>query len=259
MFKLKIAKSISIRIKANQTSFIARELYWGKPLQYEYTSIFLEIVKDLNTFWDVGANIGYYSILGCKINANLKVEAFEPSMGPKVYLYENLKLNNVLDQIQVHATALSNKSGNIEFYQVVNPKFPKILNLSGEHNIGTKKGLSSEKINVQSTRIDDIRKGVSPVDLMKIDVEGAEIEVLKGGLQTFKRDRPIIICEVLFNFNEAELSSIMKDLNYSFFAHTGYNRLKKVDSLIREEDDGVRNVFFVPTEKENLIEKFREK
>ena len=253
--RIKITKSTSIKLRTNQTSHITRELYWNNPLEFEYTSIFIEIIKEFKTFWDVGANIGYYSILGCKINPTLEVEAFEPSMGPMIYLSENSKLNDVQNQILVHSTALSDRSGNIEFYQIVNPKFPKILNLSGEHNIGTKKNMLSRKTNVMASPIDDIRKDTPPIDLIKIDVEGAEVQVLKGGLQTLKKDRPIIICEVLFNLNEPELNSIMKGLNYAFFAHVG-SGLQKVDSLIRKQDDGVRNVFFVPPEKEDLIKKF---
>ncbi|WP_108246774.1 FkbM family methyltransferase [Muricauda brasiliensis] len=253
--KLNFSESVSIQLKANQTSYILRELYWGNPMEYEYTSIFMELIKCVGTFWDVGANIGYYSILACAYNSKIKVSAFEPSNGPKHYLYENIAINQMNNQIRVHPQALSSESGNIAFYEVVNPKFPHILNLSGEHNLGTKRGLNSKKVIVESVQIDEVRNEGRPVDLIKIDVEGAEFMVLKGGMQLLKKDRPIIICEILFNQNESALDELMKGMNYAFYAHTN-NTLMKIDTLKRSEDNGIRNVFFVPLEKEDQIKKF---
>ena len=209
----------------------------------------------MNTFWDVGANIGYYSILGSKVNEHLIVQAFEPSMGPMFYLSENSKLNKVSDRIHAHPFALSDRTGDIDFYQVFNSKFPTILNLSGEHNTGAKKEIPSKKIRVTAKRINEIRRQTKPIDLLKIDVEGAEMAVLQGGLETIKNDRPVIICEVLFGINESNLEVLFKDLRYSYFAHVR-DGLKKMDSLVRKEDNGVRDVFFIPLEKENLVEKF---
>ncbi|MBO0321678.1 FkbM family methyltransferase [Muricauda sp. CAU 1633] len=253
--KLNFSDSISIRLKANQTSYILRELYWGEPMEYEYTSIFVELIKDIGSFWDVGANIGYYSILACVYNPKIKVHAFEPSLGPKFYLNENIAINNVGNQVIVHSQALSLESGKIAFYEVVNPKFPKILNLSGEHNMGTKKGLNSKEVIVESIRMDDIDNHPQAVELIKIDVEGAEVMVLKGGLKLLQKDRPIVICEVLYNQNEAELESVMEDLNYLYYAHMK-NGLMEIGTLKRKKDNGIRNVFFVPAEKKGLIERF---
>ncbi|MEM7381552.1 MAG: FkbM family methyltransferase, partial [Bacteroidota bacterium] len=218
-------------------------------------SIFVDLIKKVNTFWDVGANIGYYSILGSKLNESLKAEAFEPSTGPLKYLSDNVKINEMSDSINIHPYALSDEKGDIDFYEVFNPKFPKILNLSGEHNTGAKKEIPSQKVTVSAKRLSDIRHQTPAIELIKIDVEGAELSVLHGGLEAIKKDRPLIICEVLYNLNESELESYFKDLEYSFFAHIGHG-LKKKSTLLREEDDGIRDVFFVPVEKESMVEEF---
>ncbi|NAS13036.1 FkbM family methyltransferase [Poritiphilus flavus] len=255
LVNIRVNSEISLKLSTNQTSYVTRRLYWNDPLEFEYTSVFLDLIKKVDTFWDVGANIGYYSILGTKINPDLKVEAFEPSIGPLKYLSENLRINEVSDKIQVHPYALSNASGDIDFYEVFNPKFPKILNLSGEHNTGTKRGIPSQKVTVAAKRLSDIRLQTPPIDLVKIDVEGAEVAVLRGGLDAIKKDRPIVICELLFDLNESELESYFKDLEYSFFAHIGHG-LKRITSLTRKEDNGIRDVFFVPLEKEHLVTEF---
>lgn len=253
--KIPVNSEIELKLKTNQTSYVTRQLYWNDPLNFEYTAIFLHLIRKVGTFWDVGANIGYYSILGSKTNQNLIVQAFEPSMGPQVYLSENSKINKVSSRVHVHRFALSDKTEDIDFYQVFNAKFPKILNLSGEHNTGAKKDISVKKIRVSAKRINEVRRETQAIDLLKIDVEGAEIEVLRGGFETIKEDRPIVICEVLYGLNESDLQSLFKGLDYSFFAHVE-NGLKRMASIIRKEDNGIRDVFFVPVEKENLVAEF---
>jgi hypothetical protein len=96
---------------------------------------------------------------------------------------------------------------------------------------------------------------VQGVDLMKLDTEGAEAIILQGASKTIQRDKPIIICETLFNKIEGELERIMRSFDYSFYNHTGQG-LQKVDSIIRNEDDGIRNCFFVPREKVSLIKEW---
>ena len=256
LIRLDVTRDLSIKLKTNQTSYITRLLYWNDPKDFEYTSLFVDLIKEVGTFWDIGANIGYYGILGCEANPELQVESFEPSMGPLAYLRENIAINGIADRNTAHAIALSDRSQEIDFYQIVNPKFPDILNLSGEHNTGSKKEMHSQRVTVAAKTIDEVRKGTPAIDLIKIDVEGAEIQVLKGGIDTIAKDRPIIICEVLYQSHEEDLDALMRGLGYRFFAHTPKGLLP-MDSLIREEDDGIRNVFFVPPHKESLIDKFR--
>lgn len=252
---INLDSSLQFKLKTNQTSYITRQLFWNGPMAFEYTPIFKDLVKKVETFWDIGANIGYYSVLGCKANPNLKARAFEPSDGAMSYLQANVEQNQLDSQVKVEPLALSNFKGEIEFHQIVNPKFPNIANLSGEHNIGTKKNLPSKKVRVKTLRMDDYASDIESIDLMKIDTEGAEVEILKGGLETIKKHQPIIICETLFNKNEAELETMLGALSYEFFNHTAKG-LQKVETLKRNEDNGVRDCFCVPPTKVSLIQEF---
>ncbi len=244
-------------LKTNQTSFLTRELFWEKPENFEYTKLFINLIASINTFIDVGTNIGYYSILGAKLNSTLVTYAFEPSPGVMHYLKENIKMNGLQNRIQIAPLALSNASETIDFYEMKNPKFPAINNLSGEHNMGTKENRSSHKITVKSITLDQYvaNKKIDAIDLIKLDTEGAEYLILEGANHVIKTLKPIIICETLFNNIEKKLEVIMKAYNYNFYNHTE-NGLQKVKTIIRSEDDGVRNCFFVPTEKVPLIEKW---
>lgn len=244
-------------LKTNQTSYLTKELFWSKPQNFEYTQIFIGLIKKVDTFFDVGANIGYYSIIGCKVNGNLKAYAFEPSTGVMIYMCENLKINNLLDKVFVEPIALSDERGKIDFYEMRNLKFPTIYNLSGEHNIGTKSNRISQKIRVESITLDEYvnENAIKKIDLIKLDTEGAEYKILKGGESTISKFRPIIICETLFDKIENELESIMRKYEYRFYNHTSTG-LKHVDKISRKEDDGIRNCFFVPIEKTQLIQEW---
>ena len=257
ILKVNIKNHKFFYLKTNQTSFLTRELFWKKPENFDYTTIFIGLIAKVNTFFDIGANIGYYSILGCKINTSLKVYAFEPSRGVMIFMCENLKINNLLDKVIVEPIELSDVGGKIDFYEMRNLKFPTIYNLSGEHNIGTKKNRITNKIETESTTLDEYlsNKKVSSVDLIKLDTEGAEYQILKGGAATLDKNRPIIICETLFNKIEKELDFIMREHDYRFYNHTAKG-LKNVKTIVRTEDNGVRNCFFVPVEKVHLIEEW---
>ena len=74
-------------------------------------------------------------------------------------------------------------------------------------------------------------------------------------LFSLRNMKPIIICETLFNSIEPKLDAIMRSYGYNFYNHTE-SGLKKVDTIIREADNGVRNCFFVHPEKEHLVLEF---
>jgi FkbM family methyltransferase len=247
----------SIKLKANQTSYVTRELFWKGSKNYEYTPIFIKLIKKTDVFFDIGSSIGYYSVLGASINKNLKVEAFEPSTGPMIYLSENVKINNLSSRINVNALALSNKQGQIAFFEIRNKKYPTIYNLSGEHNIGTKPHLKSLKTKVTSDTLDNfVKKNViEKIDLIKVDTEGCEDLILIESSNTINQFKPIIICEVLFNRIESQLEKIMLGHNYEFYNHNGKG-LTKVNTLKRDSDNGIRNCFFVHPTKKHLIEEF---
>jgi FkbM family methyltransferase len=255
--RVKIDKKHSIKLRTNQTSYVTRELFWEGSKNYEYTSIFIVLINKINSFFDIGSSIGYYSILGAKINNNLLVEAFEPSIGSMIYLSENIKLNNFTNRINVNVLALSNQIGETKFHEVRNKKYPTIYNLSGEHNIGTKPYLESKKTSIDSDTLDNFvkRKNISSVDLIKIDTEGSEHLILQKAKETIEEYKPIIICELLYNKIERQLEEIMSTHNYEFYLHTEKG-LVKSHTLQREFDDGIRNCFFIHPTKINLIQEF---
>lgn len=158
---------------------------------------------DLNKgiFLDIGANVGKFSILvGKKLGENGKVFAFEPEINNLKILKKNILINKIKN-IEIIPLACSDKKGFADFFID--------LNSSGGHSLYKNK--SSKKISIETDTIDHFLKNnnIKKVDLVKIDVEGAEILVLKGAKETLKKNHPKIIFEA---WNEDYLSKIKKFL-----------------------------------------------
>lgn len=247
---------MDFKMATNQTSYVTKLLYWKGPDSFEYTPIFKELIKSCNCFIDIGANTGYYSLLAATANPNLLVQSFEPAQGPLHYLKKNVLLNRLEKQISIHALAISIESGEVKFYEVKNKKYSYLL-----HNLGgvgsLKEDLSKAVYTVKTEPLDYLfrEKTIAHVDLIKIDTEGTENLILEGAEETIRKFQPIIICETLFNKIEDKLEMIMKKHDYLFFNHEN-GKLRMVKSLIRTQDNGVRDCFFVPPGKLHLIEKF---
>lgn len=248
-----------IKMATNQTSYLTQLLFWNGYKSFEYSEIFEELCKDISSFFDIGSNIGYYSLLAVSSNPKIEVFAFEPANGPKHFLNRNIALNDFNNNIKSIDVALSNKNGIIDFYEVQSLKYKYINhNLAGEGNTGTKKYSRNFIKNTVNTCtlsqfINDY--SISNIDLIKIDTEGTEIDILESGVDFIQKSQPIIICETLFNTIEKDLEVYFSKLNYDFYKHTPKG-LIRTSTLNREYDDGVRNCFFVPRSKTNLISKF---
>jgi len=249
-----------LKIKTNQTNYLTFLVFWNGYNHFEYTDIFIRLIKNINSFYDIGANIGYYSLIAAMENPKISVVSFEPAVGPLFYFKKNILLNKY-DNIKLESIALSHKSGEIEFYEIKNKKYTYLEhNLAGEGNTGSKTTGRNFIINkVATLTLDDYVKmnHINTIDLIKMDTEGTENLILENSKFVLEKMKPIIICETLFQTIENELEEILKIYGYEFYNHTERG-LKNVSSIKREIDNGVRNCFFVHPSKYYLIAEFIE-
>ena len=248
-----------MKIKTNQTNYLTKLIFWeGGYEHFEYTGIFIKLIKKVNSFFDIGANIGYYSLIAAMENKNIEVVGFEPATGPLFYFRENVRINR-FSSIKVEPIALSHKEGSIEFYEIKNKKYSYLEhNLAGESNAGSNTTGRNFQINkVKTSTLDNYVKAnqIKNIDLIKMDTEGTENLILENASQVLSTMKPIIICETLFNTIEPQLEKIMKSHGYEFYNHieTG---LQKQDTIVRTHDNGVSNCFFVHPDKYDLIAEF---
>lgn len=139
-----------------------------------------------NVFYEIGANIGFFALIGAKLVGHSgQVYAFVPSPQSINLLRKNITLND-FQNVEVQQTAVLDRDGLTTF---------NLSRDSGKSSVGT---VSShvESIQVPSVKLDTWLENHAPPDVLKIDVEGAEIGVLKGAMTTIKRFRPLMLVEV---------------------------------------------------------------
>lgn len=182
-------------------------------------------------FLDIGANMGFYAIGAALVNKNIEVIAFEPNPGIRNSLSENIRLNNVERNIQILEFALSNFSGNANF------SVPAFTGSGGGSlmNLHPEEGLPSE-FSVSVEKLDNLSAKTSGTDLVKIDVEGAEFQLIQGAIHTLKATRPTIVIELLrkwmnpFGTMPQDVIDLLSDLEYICFA-VGETSLQQVTNI----------------------------
>lgn len=145
------------------------------------TKAIKEIVKKGDVIIDAGANIGYYTILISKIvGPNGRVYAFEPEKSCFELLKKNCRENRCYNVVLINK-ALSDKEGEINFY----------IDEKDKASSSVIKNIDTNKTIVQTTTLD---KEISePVHFMKMDIEGAELQALKGATTLLQSCKKMII------------------------------------------------------------------
>lgn len=174
-------------------------------------------LNDGDVFFDVGANIGLYSLLACDlISPNGRVYAFEPAPANVQLLQRNVALNGYNTEIEVKQIALTDQftSKSISFYT------PKNGGVSPESSLITG-GKNEKEVKVQTDTIDHFcaNNRIRPT-VIKIDTEGAELPILKGALDIVSNCYPMLIVEyhgsktVDFGYDIQELWRTIERLGY---------------------------------------------
>lgn len=171
----------------------------------------LAALYPLKVFWDIGANVGFYSYyMHAKVN-DLYVTAFEPDPGN----LSNLRATQVRHQLKwlsVRNEAISSSIDHTSFY--VDTLASVTGSLVDNEGVIDKKmhGVTDASvISVPTTTLDKELENATP-DLVKIDVEGAELLVIEGGRRLFDEHTPILILEV----KKENLSSVLQIISKAY-------------------------------------------
>ncbi len=241
-------------LHTNQTCYVTKEVFYNGAENYEFTTLFEHLIKQSNVFFDIGANIGYFSILGEKINSSVKIFSFEPSKGPLYYLKKNVKENS-LKNITIIDKAVSDIDGKLEFYDVINNKYPWLQhNLNGSNSLQNKFGAtksSSYMVDVITLQSVISNNNIKQIDLIKLDTECTEHLILKSSLDVINHFQPIIICEV-YDVIEKEIQECLDKMpKYKLYHYIeATKKLNLISSLNEVTNDAYnRNFVFCPDNK----------
>jgi FkbM family methyltransferase len=199
----------------------------------------LAVSRECSLFADIGANVGFYSVAVRATNTSCGVIAFECNPGVRELFAENVKLNG-LDNISIRPEALSDKAGEATFY------VPAFTGSGGGslQDLHPEEG-ESQKFQVSTMPLDSLN--LKRIDLMKIDVEGAELSVIRGGIDSISESRPTIFIELLrkwmspFGSSPQDVSELLTKLGYLIFEITK-EKLREV-GIVSDETSATNFVF----------------
>ena len=175
-----------------------------QPYEPDKQKAFDLLISPGDVFFDIGSNVGLHSYYVSKKFSDVKIISFEPLPANSTYIKEMVALNR-LNNISVVEAAVGSRSGVQYFDQSDN---------------NSKGMLTSEKttLQVKTFSLDDYcdRKNVFP-DVIKIDVEGAESQVLVGAKLLIEKKHPIFVIELHNPEQDLAVGRILDEYGYTIF------------------------------------------
>jgi len=182
-------------------------------------SVFLHLVADTMPacFFDIGANVGFYTLIAQKYFPKLRCIAFEPTPDTFSNLLENIKANHKDGGAEAECLALSSKQGTVEFGDFGDCSGKNaILSTSIHEECGLKKRLS-----VATESLDSKYAGNQGRIIVKIDTEGHEMEVIKGGRKFFRSNEVVLQVETGHKENADELDELIRNFKLDLLFRLG--------------------------------------
>jgi FkbM family methyltransferase len=162
------------------------------------------LVKPGDVVYDIGANVGFFTVLlGRLVEPGGTVAAFEPLPATAESLRKNAALNGFA-HVTVFANAVGRCAGNVKLALREESTWAKLADAD----------TTGPTLEVPMVAIDDLVEAetIRPPSLVKIDVEGAELEVIEGMRRTLLKHRPVVLCEM--HGKNAAFAALMRELRY---------------------------------------------
>lgn len=211
-----------VRFRANLADHIESQIFWQGAQEGDRGEIRLlgRLLRPDHVFFDIGANVGVFSLYAAKRLTSGEVHAFEPLQQHLSRFSTNLELNG-FSNIKVNPVALSRKPGSRTLY-VPNTNNTGMASFYADET--DPNGFAGHGITTTTLDqyVSDMQ--IKRLDIIKIDVEGAELDALEGGRETIRRFRPRVMMEV----NVSHLRRAGKTLDdlVGFWADLGYSMFR---------------------------------
>ena len=248
-FKLSLPDGNSINYYAMENDQLARSIIWTEFKDWEFTTvkIFCELSSRFNNFIDVGSYSGIYSIINLCINDQSEALIFEPNPDMIKNIKKNLNVNNIHSRGKIFNLALSNFNGKQSF-AIKTDRTSSCL-------------ISNDKIPDSSIKIIQVKVDSFDelncefkAEIVKIDVEGNELNTLKGMNNLLIKNHPILIIECLTYEQFTEIKIYLTKLGYSRIYQITLNEL--IDTEVEYiRIPGAPNVLCIPESKAFINDK----
>jgi UDP-N-acetylglucosamine--N-acetylmuramyl-(pentapeptide) pyrophosphoryl-undecaprenol N-acetylglucosamine transferase len=180
----------------------------------EVQAALAELLSPGDVLWDVGANVGFFTLIGARaVGERGRVFAFEPVPELAAAARRNAELNGFRN-VEVVERAAAAEAGRAEFVLSQEPGWGRLA------AVGAPKE-AQRTIAVETAALDELveRGELAPPAVVKIDVEGAEVDAIAGMRETLRRHRPLVLCEL--HGTNREFAAAMRELGYEPAPLTG--------------------------------------
>lgn len=180
-----------LTVQVNLGDRLGCDIYYGFIQESWDYSLFMAILKPGDIVVDIGSNFGMYALGAAKrLVSNGRVFAFEPDVRSMSLLKENIRLNKFEHLVTCLDVCIGSYDGTVDFYAAADPSFSGIYDTNRSETTGC--------LTLPIRQIDTVMReqGISQVNKIKIDVEGAEYEVLEGAAEILASSDAIIMLEI---------------------------------------------------------------
>jgi FkbM family methyltransferase len=215
-----------------------------------------EIIADGDTIFDIGANIGWYSMSFAKKKPSSIIHAFEPLPETFSSLISNININHI-SNVVCNNFGFSSEAKTLTFYTSA---YTSVSNSA----INITDDIFAKEIKCEVITMDSyVSKNNINVDIIKCDVEGAELSVFLGGEKTISKNLPIVFTEMLrkwaakFGYHPNDIIAFFSKLGYKCF-HTNENHGLTLSPIASVNNSTVNTNFFFlhPDKHVEIIKKY---
>lgn len=224
-----LGDGIALTHLPDETPIFVNSNDYGSPMNFvsggryedENLAVLLSLVDDDTVFVDVGANLGYFSLRVAQRLVRGKVLAFEPQPGLVDLMRRTLHLNGLRDQVEVHPVGLSDESGTLAMEIPVGHAGGAQIPTQLSRRWNTLKYGEVQRQSVEVRVFDELVPADFRCQLVKIDVEGYELSVLRGMRRTLERspDATVLLEKMIRGYgDERELWTFFQSLGMRVYA-----------------------------------------
>lgn len=255
--KICLPNNNSFKIFSKGDDFIPNQVFWKGYKGYEVSiEVFYYFSLYSKTIIDIGANIGYFSLVAASANPESVIYAFEPVDRVFKRLEKQIEINN-FQNILAEKTAISDHDGEILFYIPVGSE----MSLASTAKKGWVKETYKEILNCVT--LDSYAKNnkLESIDLIKIDCEFHEFEILQGMSEILTKNNPVLLVEILLPEAEETINYFTDDSYLkieTYLKNLGYySYLINKEMLIKteklEHNPFDRNYLFVKFDSKKTV------
>ncbi len=197
--------------------FIQSQIYYIGLYEHYYARYFEQFLSPGLVCIDVGAHVGQYALIAAA--AGMEAHAFEPDPQNFGYLKWNVLLNNL--NVRLNLAAVSDFTGEATLF----PYGDESIRNNSLRPIQGARQSSRSEITTPVVHLDGYFEGRhDQVHLIKADVEGAELSVLRGAETILQKSRPVLFLELVkrnanaFGYTPRDLKQFLSNFGYRFFA-----------------------------------------